>query len=223
MLTREERDDRCAALLPLVARIARGLRRAYQFGELEEFYQDGCLGAIRAVESYDPARGVSLETYARPIVAGAIFNGVRNRDPVSEHARSLLRRAKEARRAMARQGRDVPTMQEMSSQISGLAGALLMAYRADTISLDLPLPRGERIPLDWDGDPARIVEERERRRRVRLVLEQLTARQRAVIKLRYFRNKSVTSVSEELGISIQRTYQLQERALTNMRNALSAS
>jgi RNA polymerase sigma factor (sigma-70 family) len=219
-----ERDDRgnsCEQLLPLVTRIARGLWRAYQFGDYEEFYQDGCLGALRAIERYDASRGVPLEIYARPIIAGAIFNGIRARDPVSENARRLLRSAERARSTMAAEGRDVPTLQEMSQQIAGLAGALLVAYRANAVSLDCPLPRGQRVPADHDSDPARIIEESERRRKLHAALSQLTDRQRSFIELRYFRNKTVSDVSRELGISLQRAYQLQERALTHMRGALS--
>jgi RNA polymerase sigma factor (sigma-70 family) len=222
-MERAERDRLCAELFPLIARIARGLWRACQFGEFEEFYQDGCLGALRAIETYDAAHGVPLETYARPIIAGAIFNGIRARDPLSENARRLLREAERARCTMAAQGREVPTLQELSSQISGLAGALLMAHRAKTISLHGPMLREERLPADHDSDPARIVEGRERGRSLQSALSQLSERQRTFIELRYFRNKTAISVSRELGISLQRTYQLQERALTHMREALTGT
>jgi RNA polymerase sigma factor (sigma-70 family) len=207
-------------LLPLAARLARGLWRVYRVCEYQDVYQDACLGLVRAVQTFDPNRGVPLEAYARRVIAGAILNGIRARDPLSEHARKLLREAERNRTRMRAEGRAEPTLRELSTHISGLGAALLMAHRASTVSLDAPLPEGERLPADVEADPARLLEHRERAERVRRAIASLTQRQRAVVELAYYADETVTSVGEKLHISAQRVAQLRDRALVKMRKAL---
>ena len=62
--------------LPLV----RALARRYAGEEsLEELFQVGAIGLIKAVDSYDGARGVSLAAYAAPVIAGEIRHHLRDR------------------------------------------------------------------------------------------------------------------------------------------------
>ncbi len=217
-----ERDAAVRRLLPLVGSIARGLMRVYRCGEYQDVFQDGCLGMIRAVAAYDPQRGVPLEPYARPIIAGAILNGIRSRDPLSDHARSLLRKAERQREAVAAQSDPQPlTMEQMSTRLSGLGAAMLMAHRANTFSLDKPLPAGESIPIDWSDDPAHIIAARDDRMRLRAALASLTERQRSVIAAYYFAGKTVQVVGDELNVSVQRISQLHHTALSNMRKCMA--
>ena len=53
----------------------------------DDLLGDGALGLIRAVDTYDPLRGATLEAYARKLIAGAMLNGLRKLDPVSERVR----------------------------------------------------------------------------------------------------------------------------------------
>ena len=217
-----ERDAAVRRLLPLVGSIARGLTRVYRCGDYQDVFQDGCLGMIRAVGAYDPERGVPLEAYARPIIAGAIVNGIRGRDPLSDHARGLLRTAEREREAAAIDGAPTPlTMQQMATRLSGLGAAMLMAHRANVVSLDERLPGGETLPVDWSNDPAHLVSEREDRVRLQAALETLTERQRSVIAAYYFADKTVQVVGEDFNVSAQRVSQLHRTALTNMRKCMA--
>jgi RNA polymerase sigma factor (sigma-70 family) len=218
-----EREERYRQLLPLVGRLARGLARVYPFCEYDDLFQDGCVGMLRAAATFDPSRGVPLEAYARPLVAGAIFNGIRTRDPLSENARKLLRSAERERTESRKRGDQEPTLRELATRISGLGAALLMAYRADTLSLSRPLPEGNALPIDWSDDPARLAEERDRTRRLHAALATLTERQRSVVAKVYFGHKSVTTIGEEMSISSQRVSQLHQSAIANMRKALAAN
>ncbi len=216
-------DDLCRELLPLVGRLARGLARVYPFTEYQELFQDGCIGMMRAVRSFDASRGVPLEAYARPLIAGSIFNGIRSRDPLSENARKLLRDAERERERLALENPgSVPTLRELAARISGLGAAMMMSHRASTLSLDAPLPDGESLPVSWNDDPARIVESRDRSHRVRSAVARLTPRQRDVVEKHYFARKTVTAVGDELSISPQRVSQLNSSALANLRKKLVA-
>ncbi len=218
-----ERDALCARLLPLVDRIARSLWSTLRCGEVSDFIQDGCIGMVRAVSAYDPERGVPIEAFARVYISGAILNGVRSRDPISENARKLIRQAESTRYAMAQERREVPTMREMAAQIAGLGGALVVAYRSQVLSLDEELPDGDEGPLDHDADPAAIAERRERIAQIRAALEALSERQREVIRRHYLQGQTVQSVGEQMNISPQRVSQLRQTALDNMRKTLAAT
>lgn len=74
------REERAAELSPLVRRVARRIARVVAGSELDDVIGDGCVGLMRAIDSFDPARGPSLEQYAGRIVAGAMLNGIRRFD-----------------------------------------------------------------------------------------------------------------------------------------------
>ncbi|MBV8371772.1 MAG: RNA polymerase sigma factor WhiG, partial [Candidatus Eremiobacteraeota bacterium] len=85
------REDSIRALLPLVKRIARRIKRLVPGFDLDDLIGDGSLGLIRAVDSFDPSRGPTLQQYAHRLVVGAMLNGIRRMDPVSERARRIVR------------------------------------------------------------------------------------------------------------------------------------
>ncbi len=90
-MTTDERERRIRALLPLVRSIARRVHRMVPMTDVDDLIGDGCVGLIRAVDAFDPARGVPLEHYARRVVLGAVLNGIRRMDPVSERMRRTMR------------------------------------------------------------------------------------------------------------------------------------
>ena len=93
----EDREDAIARLLPLVRRIARRIARLVPGTDLDDLIGDGCVGVIRAVDAFDPALGPSLEQYTRRVAVGAMLNGVRRLDPVSERVRRVIRIAERER------------------------------------------------------------------------------------------------------------------------------
>ena len=80
----DDRERRIRELFPLVKRIARRVRRLIAGAELDDLVGEGSIGLIRAVDTFDPTRGVSIERYAARVIAGAMLNGLRKLDPVSE-------------------------------------------------------------------------------------------------------------------------------------------
>ena len=110
-------------MFPVVRGIARRIGRLVPAADIDDLVGDGCVGLIRAVDTYDAARGATLETYARRLVLGTMLNGLRRLDPISERARRTLREADRERLALA---------QERGSMPSGvLPGTILGARRAN--------------------------------------------------------------------------------------------
>ena len=211
------REAQIRALFPLVKSIARRVRRMVPGTDVDDLIGEGCVGLIRAVDSFDGGRGPSLERYASRIIAGAMLNGVRRMDPVSERVRREIREAERERYDLATQDGALPTVQEMELRRPALRRAAVHAYRYAPLSLDNALPTGESIREDWSADPAAIVIERNERQAMHAAMKRLAARQRYVVHSHYFSGESLHQISRSLKISPQRASQLHQAALRKLR------
>ena len=218
-----ERDARVRALLPLVKYIARRVHRMVPSRELDDLIGDGSVGLIRAVDAFDPTRGVPLAHFARRLILGAVLNGVRRNDPVAERMRRTIRLADRARYALAQEHGALPTHCEMEARSPKLAHARTEAHRRAALSLDTPLPRGERLAPDWSGDPQTIVANRFDREQIHRAIAALPPRQRSIVLAHYFADRKLRELVEPMNISPQRVSQLHLRAMRAMRATLKAS
>jgi RNA polymerase sigma factor for flagellar operon FliA len=214
------REQQIRDLFPLVKKIARRIHRLIPAAELDDLVGEGSVGLIRAVDSFDPSRGPSLELYALRVISGAMLNGLRKLDPVSERVRREVREAERDRFLLATQLGAMPTQQQMEQLRPALRRATAHAYRYAPLSLDGPLPYGERLSGDWEADPAAIAASRSESESVRAALHRLSPRQRHVLALHYFRGKSLHQIGKALAISPQRASQLHLAAIRNLKKAL---
>jgi RNA polymerase sigma factor for flagellar operon FliA len=217
------REERIRALLPLVKQIARRIQRMVPGADLDDLVGDGSLGLIRAVDGFDPVHGVPLEQYARRIVAGAMLNGIRRLDPVSERVRRTMRMAESSRYALAQELGTLPTLHEMERRLPALARARTEAHRGTPLSLDAPFPAGERLEVGQAGDPQEVVVASAERERIRGAVDALSPRQREIVLAHYFRERSLRSLGEPLGISPQRVSQLHLAAIRRLHAALAST
>jgi len=220
-MTAEHREAAVCELLPLVRGIARRVHRMVPSADLDDVIGDGNVGVLRAVDTFDPARGIPLEKYARRMILGTILNGVRRMDPVSERMRRTMRVAERARYALAQERGSLPAPGEMEAFIPGLRRARAEAHRRIPLSLDTSLPCGERLELDHSGDPQVVVAERLERARIHAAVDALPPRQREIVIAHYFAQKHLRSLIEPLRISPQRVSQLHLMAIDRLRDELS--
>lgn len=218
-----ERESQIRDLFPLVKRIARRVHRLIPGSDLDDLVGEGSIGLIRAVDSFDPSRGTVLEQYAARIIAGAMLNGLRKLDPVSERVRREVREADRERYELATQLGAMPTQSQMEQRRPALRRAATHAYRYTPLSLDAPLPAGEQLSADLAADPALLAARRNEHECVRTAIEGLSPRQRSVLALHYFRGKSLHQIGEALAISPQRASQLHLAALKNLRKVMHAT
>jgi RNA polymerase sigma factor for flagellar operon FliA len=217
-----ERELAVRTLLPIVRSAARRLKRLVPALDMDDLVGDGCVGLIRAVDSFDPLRGPQLAEYARRLVVGAMLNGVRRMDPVSERARRIVRDGENERYALAAIRGVVPSATEMEARRPGYGRAITAAYRGQPLSLDAPLPKGESLAYDWSGDPAQIVEHRAEGAHLAALVDGLPPRQRDVLLMHYYNGTSLRTVGKRLAISPQRASQLHTSAIAKLRNAHAA-
>ena len=219
----EQRERNIRALLPMVRQVARRVQRLVPGSDLDDLVGDGSVGLIRAVDGYDPSHGVPLEQYARRIVLGAMLNGIRRLDPVSERVRRTIRVAEAERYLLAQELGALPTSREMEARIPALTRARAEAHRGTPLSLDAPFPTGARLELDHDGDPQNVVLARAERDRIRGAVDALPPRQREIVRAHYYRDRSLRSLGGPMGISPQRVSQLHLGAMQRLRTTLSTS
>jgi RNA polymerase sigma factor for flagellar operon FliA len=215
-MTAQEREAVVTQLFPLVRVIAHRVARVCRLADEDDLVGDGALGLVRAVDNYDPSRGVTLDTYVRHVVLGSMLNGLRRKDPVSERARRRVRQAERVRNALEMRGGSVSD-HELDAAVPGFRRALTQVEWGLPLSLDAPLPYGTRVGLDWSGDPAVIVERHARRQGVRAAVAQLPARQREIVIHHYFRESSLRSLSDRMAVTPQRISQLHCAALNRLR------
>jgi RNA polymerase sigma factor for flagellar operon FliA len=217
----ESREEAIRRLLPLVRRIARRIARFVPNTDVDDLFGDGCIGVIRAVDAFDPTLGPPLEQYARRIAMGAMLNGIRRLDPVSERVRRVVRTAERERYAFAAEHGSLPAYAELEARDPQFARARRDAHRGSPLSLDAPLPPEDgNAPSDGE-DPADIVVAGVERGRVQSAIDALPKRQRAVLVAHYFDETPLRALSEQMAVSPQRVSQLHISALERLRHALT--
>jgi RNA polymerase sigma factor for flagellar operon FliA len=218
-----DREEQIRSLLPLVRRIARRIARVVGGTDLDDLVGDGSVGLIRAVDSFDPGYGVTLEQYARRVVAGAMLNGIRRLDPVSERVRRTLREAERERYALATERGELPPILEMEERLPALKRARTEAHRGTPISIDAPLPSGERYDVTNADDPQMLAEHQAERLRVHGAIASLPPRERRLVIAHYYAERSLRALSDEMNVSPQRVSQLHLIAIARMRRGLASS
>ncbi|GAC1299979.1 MAG: SigB/SigF/SigG family RNA polymerase sigma factor [Vulcanimicrobiaceae bacterium] len=219
-MTAAERDGTIRELYPLVRAIARRVARVASGADPGDLAGDGALGLIRAVDSFDPGRGTTLETYARRLILGAMLNGLRRLDPVSERVRRTLRRAEERRYALAQERGTLPAFNELERGDDRIRRARVAAFRQATLSLDAPLA-GSRDPLvDWQQEPSACADDRAKRAALLEAVALLPERQRRIVALHYGSELSLHAIGTKMRVSPQRVSQLHVSALQRLRHTV---
>jgi RNA polymerase sigma factor for flagellar operon FliA len=220
---RADRESLIRAHFPLVKRIARRIHRLVPSVDVDDLVGDGSIGLIRAVDGFDPLRGPSLEQYARQLIAGAMLNGIRRMDPVSERARRSMRDGENERYRIAMQCGSVPSTAEMERLRPGFERASLAAHCGVPLSIDAALPEGETLPNDWSADPACILAAADAARRLGEVVDSLPPRQRQLIRAYYYGGQSLRDIGKRMRISAQRASQLHIAAIAKLRKKADAA
>lgn len=217
--TNAAREEAILSLLPLVNKIAKFLSFKTR-KELGDLLGDGYLGAIYAVDRFDPTRGTKLSTYAVPVIYGHIMRGINDRDPWPEKLAQTLRRADQAIVALdAHLGRPA-TEAEIEDVVPGYRKARAKARMWSMASIDATAQAGIDVARS-DESPSANIEAQDEGRYLREQIAQLAPRMREAITGHYFEKKSLLQIAREQQVSGQAAQQAHTRAITRLREMIA--
>jgi RNA polymerase sigma-B factor len=210
----ESREQLIEQRLPLVQSLAR--RYAHRGEQLEDLVQIGTIGLIKAVDRYEPARGVELTAFAVPNILGEIKHHLRDRcGPVRIPRRSqeTSARMRSTRRQLAAHLQRSPTAAELAAAANLDAGELAEAMRAEQARTPLSLTdAGPAVSSDETFDAS------EDRLLISRALRSLHNQERLALRYRYFQDLSQKEIAARLGISQTQASRLIASGLRKLRD-----
>ena len=201
--------------MPLVAAIA----RRYQNCGLaqEDMLQLGSIGLLQALRRFDPDRGLCFSTYAVPLIAGEIRRFLRD-DGMVKFSRETKSLALKIERVRREQG-DL-TVAELSSllQVPPEDITAALASRTGALSLDAPTDEdGADLQTFLGSADANTEQDALRRAELRELFAILSERERQVLFMRYFQDRTQSEVGQRLGLSQVQISRIEKKALLRMR------
>jgi RNA polymerase sigma-B factor len=226
---RRLRDELVEAHVPLAQFLAR--RFSHRGETHEDLVQVALLGLLKAVDRFDPGRGLQFSTFATPTIVGEIKRHFRDRG----WAMRVPRRVQELHLHLARVvgalsqelGRS-PTVAEIAAQVGGSEEEVLEAMEAGGMyrlaSLDGPAATGEEggdlVSMIGDADPE--FDRIEHQVELTSLLAELPEREQTIVYLRFFRGLTQSEIAATVGISQMHVSRLLARSLELLRERAGA-
>ena len=212
---------------PLVEHLARRFRNR---GEpYDDLVQVATIGLIKAIDRYDPERGVEFSTYATPTIIGEIKRWFRDKGWAVRVPRRLQELRLEIGSATATLTQELgrsPTVAELADRIGTgedeVLEGLESAAAYSTLSLDAPEGGETDGPsvLDMLGAEDDALEGVENREALKPLLAGLPERERRILLLRFFAGMTQSQIAVEVGISQMHVSRLLARTLVRLREGL---
>lgn len=219
---RQAREELVQGNLRLVLSV---IQRFTNRGEyVDDLFQVGCIGLIKAIDNFDLDQNVRFSTYAVPMIIGEIRRYLRDNNPirVSRSLRDVAYKALQVRDALvARLGRD-PTVEEIASELGISREEIVSAMEA----IQEPISLFDPIYHDG-GDPLYVMDQIKDEKNldsnwlegvaIKEAMARLSERERTILQLRFFEGKTQMEVADEIGISQAQVSRLEKAALHRMR------
>ena len=194
---------------------------------LDDLFQVGCIGLVKAVDNFNVEMDVKFSTYAVPMIIGEIRRYLRDNNAIriSRSVRDLAYRALQVREELIAKKEAEPTIDEIAALLDEKKEVVRHAMEAiiEPISLYEPVynDNGDSLYLmdqlsDTSGGDEMWLEN--------IVLKdailKLNERERKIIDLRFFKNKTQMEIAEEIGISQAQVSRLEKATLEKIRKQL---
>lgn len=205
-------------------------RFAHRGYELEDLFQIGTIGLIKAIDKFDFSYGVKFSTYAVPMIIGEIRRFLRDDHPIKvpRSYKELVYKVNRAREQLsAALGRE-PTIGEIAEEIGVEREEIVSALEAvqtptsihDTLYQDDsdPIYVLDQLPLDRDLEPNWF-----EKIALKEVLDKLSEREKHVILMRFFEDKTQSEIAAQLHLSQVQISRIERAALHHIRQLLQVN
>ena len=190
---------------------------------VDDLFQVGCIGLMKAIDNFDLSQNVKFSTYAVPMIIGEIRRYLRDNNPirVSRSLRDIAYRALQVRDRLTNQNLKEPTVAEISEEMQVTREDVVLALDAiqDPVSLFEPIYHDGGDPIfvmdqisDEQNHDVRWVEEIS----IKEAMKRLSEREKRILSMRFFEGKTQMEVADEIGISQAQVSRLEKAAIGHM-------
>ena len=195
---------------------------------MDDLFQIGCIGLIKAIDNFDITQNVKFSTYAVPMIAGEVRRYLRDNNSirVSRSLRDTAYKAIYAKEALIKKNQREPTITEIAAEIGLSKEEIVFALDAiqNPVSLYEPVytEGGDALyVMDQISDKKNKEENWVEELSLSQALKKLNERENKIIRMRFFEGKTQMEVAEEIQISQAQVSRLEKNALKSLRTYLS--
>ena len=195
--------------------------------EMEDLFQIGSIGLLKAVDHFDPSYEVRFSTYAVPMIVGEIKRFLRD-DGILKVSRSLKEncgRIYQAKEKLEKELGREPGLDEIAAEVELSLEEVILALEstAEVESLHKTIYQGDGNDISlMDRLPEKENGQEQALDRIFLdeMLHSLDARERQLIGMRYFQNRTQTEIAAELGVSQVQVSRMEKRILKKLKEKI---
>lgn len=208
----------------LVWNVIRGFHgRGY---DIEDLFQIGCIGLIKSIDRFDLSYDVKFSTYAVPLISGEIKRFFRD-DGMIKVSRKWKEEGYKLYQVSGRLSHELgrePTIEELSCACELPIEEVMLALEAnaevDSLNKAIQMEGKEVTLMERIPSEADMEEQVVTHLALRQAMKELTDREKKIIFMRYFQNKTQTEIAKELGVSQVQISRLEKKVLKKMRSNL---
>jgi len=203
--------------------VQRFMNRGY---EPEDLFQIGCIGLLKSVDKFDLSYDVKFSTYAVPMIIGEIQRFLRDDGTikVSRSLKELANKVRKMKDELSKTMGRLPTISEVAERLGITPEDVIFAQEANK-----PPTSIHETVFENDGDPItlmdQIADESQENWFDKMALaeaiEGLSERERTIVYLRYFRDKTQSEVASRLGISQVQVSRLEKKILKLIKDQIA--
>lgn len=187
---------------------------------LDDLFQVGCLGLLKAIDNFDMEHGVRFSTYAVPMIIGEIRRYLRDNSSirVSRSLKDMAYKALQYKEQYVKDHHHEPSIEEIAKAIDAEAIDVIISLEAiqDPISIYTPIYNNgtdEIFLIDQIKDEENSEDKKVLEMTIKEGIKKLSERERNIINERYFLGKTQMEIAEEIGISQAQVSRLEKNAL----------
>lgn len=204
--------------------VKRFLNRGYEY---EDLFQIGTIGLIKAIQNYDEQYKVRFSTYAVPMIIGEIKRFLRDDGliKVSRSLKELANKVVSVQEQLKKKLRREPTIQEIADIVGVDPEEIVEALEANKTPSSLydavyedndnPILLIDKVSGD-DKEFTDIID----KIAIKDILSKLDKRERYIIIMRYFKDRTQSDIAKDLGISQVQVSRIEKKVLLKMRQML---
>ena len=194
---------------------------------IDDIFQVGCIGLIKAIDNFNLDLDVKFSTYAVPMIVGEIRRYLRDNNSIriSRSVRDLAYRALSMREELLKEKETEPTAEEIAKRLGESKVSVIRAMEAviEPISLYEPVynDSGDSIfVIDQISDTSESEELWQENVALRDALNTLGDREKKIIRMRFYENRTQMEIAGEIGISQAQVSRLEKGALQKLKKKL---